>query len=279
MTFAPEKGMNLLSLKKDKLELIDQSTTDLFEERCAGLGALIGPHFYQKKESLLPPPPPMTLFPHLPKILAKGQKDFFSHGIGRYVPWQFQAEEAKIVAKLTSVDLFKGIPLSDLEGSNFYLTYEAEILDDRIRIKISSNSDTESLIGLHYYYQMKSPSAVHGNIDPFYYEKGEKKELPKEWLNDQKELFIPIDSEIDYGFHPKLENGKGTLSLKTKEYELRFEIVPEDQSEFSIQVYHPKESSFVCIEPISAANPRGKIPKKGSLTIDLFITLFQDQTD
>ena len=56
-TFNPEVGMNLMSLKKDKIEAIDQSTRPLFEERCAGLGALIGPHFHNQRDDLLPPHP------------------------------------------------------------------------------------------------------------------------------------------------------------------------------------------------------------------------------
>ena len=272
-TFAPELGMNLISLKKDKLELLDVTTEELFFERRAGLGALIGPHFYHQKETLLPPPCPADLFPHIPKFIAKGQKDFFSHGIARYVPWQHIASEEKITAKISSVDIYKSYLLSELEGLNFYMTYEAEILEDRFRIKIFSNSDTQSLIGLHYYYALYGQSFVDGDVASYYYDKGEKKPLEENWKLDSHKIHLDTKQELDFGFHPILKDSIGTLTLTTGKYVLKQEIQPLDGSEYSVQIYHPIDKNFICIEPISAANPRGDCPKQGHLVVDLFITL------
>ena len=55
-TFLPEKGMNMISYKKGTLEVIDQSTKNLFDERFAGLGALIGPHFHPSRRNARPSP-------------------------------------------------------------------------------------------------------------------------------------------------------------------------------------------------------------------------------
>ena len=272
-TFAPELGMNLISLKKDKLELLDTSTEDLFFERCAGLGALIGPHFHQQKETILPSTCPTDLFSHIPKLIAKGQKDFFSHGIARYVPWQYTASEDKITAKVSSVDVYKGYLLSELECLNFYMTYEAEILEDRFRIKIFSNSDTQSLIGLHYYYAIYGQSFIDGTVEPYYYDKGLKKPLEDKWKHNNNNVFLDIKQDLDFGFHPILKNSIGTITLTTEKYILKQEIQPVDGSEYSIQIYHPIDRNFICIEPISASNPRGNTPKQGHLVIDLFITL------
>src|SRR5947209_3792431 len=88
-TFLPEKGMNLVSFKKGNLEVIDQSTLPLFEERFAGLGALIGPHFHRRLPETLPHIADESLFPHIARVKAKGAADPFSHGIGRYAPWTY----------------------------------------------------------------------------------------------------------------------------------------------------------------------------------------------
>ncbi len=76
--FMPSKGMNLVSLKKGECEAIDQLTKPLFEERYAGLGAMIGPHFHHRLESEIQPVKNASLFPQ-----TKGLKESFSHGIGR----------------------------------------------------------------------------------------------------------------------------------------------------------------------------------------------------
>jgi hypothetical protein len=81
--FLPEKGMNLISYKKDETEVIDQSTRNLFEERFAGLGALIGPHFHHRKTEVIPPIKDESLFPHIARLKAKGIQEPFSHGIDR----------------------------------------------------------------------------------------------------------------------------------------------------------------------------------------------------
>src|SRR5690349_11544962 len=87
-TFLPDKGMNLVSYKKGGVEVIDPSTKSLFEERYAGLGALIGPHFHRRRTDALPKIPDESLFPHIARVKAKGVHDPFSHGIARYAPWK-----------------------------------------------------------------------------------------------------------------------------------------------------------------------------------------------
>jgi hypothetical protein len=278
-TFAPSKGMNLLSLKRDKLEVIDQSTAELFEERAAGLGALIGPHFYHLKDELIPAPPKDNLFPHIPKMKAKGQKDLFSHGIGRYVPWKYQATDTSISAKLSSVDSFEEYLLSDLEGLNFYMTFDAELLEDRLRIHMTSNSDLFSVIGLHYYFTMAPGSYVESTIEKTYNDMGTFKALPQEWLDSDHKLHLNLDEEADFGFIPLLHNQAGTVTLHTPDHELNLQISPQENSEVSFQVYHPKGASFVCIEPISAKNPRGFLPKQGNLIVDIQITDQRHQSD
>lgn len=271
--FCPDKGMNLVSLKKGSVELIDQSTAPLFDERFAGLGALIGPHFYHLPENLLPHSCPESLFPHIGALISKGQKDLFSHGIGRYVPWKYQFDDSRIIAKLASVDSYEGYPLSELEGCNFFMSYEAEILDDRFRIKIHSKSDTRSVIGLHYYFNLKRPGFVSGSFETYYYDKGQKKDIPNIWKAGTQKILLNLDNSFDQGFIPLEYMGINEVLLTTSEFRLKMQITQLEGSELSVQVYHPENSSYVCVEPISAENPRGPLPKEGNLMIDFFIDL------
>ena len=69
-TFIPDGGMNLVSYKLGNIEVIDQNTHSLYEERKAGLGALIGPHFHHRQHI-----PEFkfddSLFPHINLIKKK----------------------------------------------------------------------------------------------------------------------------------------------------------------------------------------------------------------
>ena len=152
--FLPEKGMNFVSLKKGEIEAIDQSTRRGFEERFAGLGAMIGPHFHHRK--LLPPPPDPKLFPHV-----ANSSEPFSHGIGRYAPWNVEGScEMHIDATLSGSDTWNGVALKDLEGQDFKMTYSAKLLDEGLQIELSVVSDTESIVGLHTYYALADGAGV-----------------------------------------------------------------------------------------------------------------------
>ena len=133
-TFAPDKGMNLLSYKKGDIEVIDQSTKGLFDERCAGLGALIGPHFHHRNSRIVPPVEDKSLFPHLAALRAKGVKEPFSHGIARYVPWKVEASDNRIHAELSGKDEWKGVPIAQLEGQDFTMTYTASLESSGLNI-------------------------------------------------------------------------------------------------------------------------------------------------
>ena len=64
--FLPDRGMNMISFKRGDVQVIDQSTRSLFEERFAGLGALIGPHFHHRNPAIIPKLKDESLFPILP---------------------------------------------------------------------------------------------------------------------------------------------------------------------------------------------------------------------
>jgi hypothetical protein len=255
-TFLPEKGMNLISLKKDEIEVIDQSTRNLFEERYAGLGALIGPHFHHRKPQLIPQIKEEQLFPHIARVKAKGIQEPFSHGIARYAPWKAEATVNSVKAQLTGKDTWNGVALSALEGQNFNMRLEAHLQEEGLFLTLSVVSDTASLVGIHYYYALPhGKGKVKSDVQNLVGIEGEFKPIPADWSFDsQQKLTFDLQHEADYTFHPYPDRLKGNILLETELYEIRtrYDCVC---SENCWQLYHPKDASFVCIEPISAQDP------------------------
>lgn len=271
-TFLPEKGMNLISYKKGDLEIIDQSTLALFEERYAGLGALIGPHFHRRKAETLPKIPDESLFPHIARVKAKGIAEPFSHGIARYAPWQATATENKVKATLSGKDTWNDVPLSALEGQNFKMNFQAELTPQGLILNLDIVSDTDSLVGIHYYYHLpKNKGRVIAGIQPSYLEQGEFKLLLSEWnVSAQHVLTFDLEDEADFTFFPYPNPREGKITLDAETYKLVTTYNCQSQ-ENCWQLYHPKGASFVCIEPISSQDPRHPNLSVSSLRIALEI--------
>lgn len=271
-TYLPEKGMNMISFKKGNLEVIDQSTKNLFEERFAGLGALIGPHFHHRKTETLPKVKDESLFPHIARVKAKGIQEPFSHGIARYAPWKAEAEESKIQAMLTGKDLWNGIPLAELEGQNFKMTFDAELLPDGLHIKLSVVSDRDSVVGIHYYYDLPNKKGnIISEVQKLIIDRNQKKSIPSDWnFNEQHQLNYSLDGDADFTFFPFPDPIEASILLDTGLYRLRTNYTCQSQ-ENSWQLYHPSGASFVCIEPLSAQDPRHPNLTVSSLSIHLQI--------
>ena len=201
-TFLPEDGMNLKSFKRNNIEVIEQSTINLFTERKAGLGALIGPHFHQ--QDYVAKELNDSIFPHIALSKKQGRKDPLSHGIARYVPWNYQASTTQIKAKLTGRDSYKGIPLKTFEGQDFILTFEARLLSDGLTIKYCVESEKPSVIGLHYYYRFQETGLIHGHFENLFRDQNQWIEIPKKWKKngDNSLLNIKLPQALDYGFVP-----------------------------------------------------------------------------
>lgn len=258
-TFLPEKGMNLISFKKGDLEIIDQSTKQDFEERFGGLGPLIGPHFHRRLPAIIPKIQDENLFPHIAFAKAHGSSDPFSHGIARYAPWKAEVNEnsTKVTAILTGKDLWNGVALSALEGQNFTMKFEAELKETGLFLDLSIVSDTDSLVGIHYYLALpNSNGSIFASVKDHYVNKGNKIPVPAAWLPDSDHkmvLKIDKDKDIDFTFlphHPR----EGKIRLETETYQLNvsYSSVSEENC---FQIFHPKNASYVCIEPISSQDP------------------------
>ena len=277
-TFAPEKGMNLVSFKRGELEAIDQCTTSLFQERCAGLGALIGPHFHHRKDEDIPKNFDCSLFPHIEALKAKGQKEFFSHGIARYVPWRFDHSETQIHAKLDGKDLYQGVPVKDLEGQQFEMLFHASLVHDGLLIQLTIHSEKPSVIGFHYYYRSSEQSVVQAYVQDQYRDQNEWKQLEDEIFEKQRhKLTFPSSKTSDFGFKPFQHDNHPyhLISLKNPDSILHVEYTSSNEKETSWQLYHPEGATYTCIEPLSAVNPRKPLLKTSNLQMK--ISIFPNQ--
>lgn len=272
-SFFPEKGMNMISFKKGNVEVMDQGTRELFEERYAGLGALIGPHFHHRKKETIPVIKDESLFPHIARIRAKNISEPFSHGIARYAPWKFEATATRIRAEITGKDTWNGVPLAELEGQNFKMTYVAELTPTRLEIELSVVSDADSLVGLHYYYHLPNgKGTIKSRIQNTLLEQSIAKPIPQSWnFSEQHQLVLPLDQAIDNTFFPFPDPLEGRIYLETETYQLLTTYQCASQ-ENSWQLYHPAGATFVCIEPLSAQDPRHPNLTVSSLRVQLQIT-------
>lgn len=273
-TYLPDEGMNLISYKMNDIEIIDQSTRNLFLERKAGLGALIGPHFYHRK--VIPTNFDLSLFPHIKERTKQGITEPFSHGIGRYVPWKYVSSETQIKAELHGRDLYKGTPLSVFEGQDFAMTYSAKLIPTGLVIEYTVTSENPSVIGLHYYYQIRGKSLLIAQVGNTYRDQSEWKSIPKSWMGKRADqLSFDLGQEADFGFIPKKKEAGDhnyQFLLNTESYSLHVDFHAASETEVCCQIYHPKESSFVCIEPISARNP--PLPQLTSSILEVKLEIF-----
>lgn len=276
-TFLPDQGMNLASFKRGNIEVIDQSTRKGFDERFAGLGPLIGPHFHRKRPALIPKYDQKTLelFPHIKRCLDAGIEDPFSHGIARYAAWKAESGKDFIKAKITGKDEWNGVPLAKLEGQQFIMEMTAALSSKGLSIHLSVVSDTDSLVGTHYFYRLPNGKGrVVSHVGDKCYRKGELVPVPSEWLYNGHELNFDLAQDADYTFFPAPDPLKGDIWLETEEYRLKTHTECDCQ-ESSWQLYHPHGASFVCIEPVSAQDPRHPNLSVSALTISLQIEPLQ----
>lgn len=271
--FLPDKGMNMISFKKGDIEVIDPSTKGIFEERFAGLGALIGPHFHRRRAACVPAVKDESLFPHIARVKAKGVTDPFSHGIGRYAPWKATATENKVEATLTGKDQWNGVSLAELEGQEFSMTFSAELLSTGLRLRLGIVGGTDSIVGIHYYYRLPKGSVkVIAGVQDHYLNDRRLTRLPEDLYDDSEHrLIFDLSRAADYTFYPFPEKSGGAITLETEEYTLVTTYKAQSQ-ENGWQLYHPEGASYVCIEPLSAKDPRHPNLTVSSLEIELSLS-------
>lgn len=278
-TFCVEKGMNLMSLKFGSFEIIDQSTSILFNQRAAGLGALIGPHFHHRKDKDIVAVKDPFLFPHLELLRQKAIKEPFSHGIARYVPWELTLlSKTGFEANLSSKTKYKDIPYGQLEDMDFEMTLKAFLTSTGLMIDYSINSSKPSVLGFHYYYALHKdgPNIVESNVKNEYVDTGEIKKIPDSFGYDTNthDLKFNLVNPSDYNFKPypqlKFNSTISSIKLRRPDYTLQVDYTCAT-TDNSWQLYHPKGASFACIEPLSANDPREPKSNISGLTLHLSI--------
>lgn len=276
LIFNAEKGMNLMSFKWGPFQLIDQTTMVLFNQRAAGLGALIGPHFHHRPSNLIVPIEDETLFPHLSLNKEKNIAEPFSHGIARYVPWTItEQSENSVKAHLSSKNLWKNITLSSLEGQEFEMNFLATIKDGTLLIDYSITSQNPSVVGMHYYYAIdpKGKNTIRAKVKDQMNDQGVLRPSKNIVGYDQEEHLLEFDlvNGIDMGFKPHPHEFMGLIDLITPSYDLHFSYTSAIRQN-SWQLYHPKGASYVCIEPLSATDPRKPQEKISGISLALNLT-------
>ncbi len=271
-TYLPQQGLSLVSYQKNGVEVMDQATRQDFEERSEGVGVMIGPHFHRRKPETIPPLEDESLFPHIAKVKEHGGTDPFSHGVGRYAPWEVEVTETSVKGTLSGADTWHGVPLSSIEGQNFKMTYNAELTPEGLAIEMSVVSDRDSVVGIHYFYQLPNGKGrIVSQIQDHYIANNETQSIPSDWdFDDQNTLIYPLDRDTDFTFHPFPNPREGKIVLETDEFNLETTYRCASQ-ENAWQVWHPKGASFVCIEPISAQDPRHPNLTVSSISINLKI--------
>lgn len=254
--FSPTHGMNLLSFKKNGLELIDQSTKDDFKRRFGGLGPLIGPHFYHREREDIKEIDEKS-FPHIKVLGDLSKTDPLSHGIGRYVSWNYDETSTSISGHICGLDTHNGQTLASFEGFNFELKFHAKVTASGLDIKYSVSSQMHpSTIGLHYYLSLPDKKGIITmKSKDQYNDMGTFKDIPKEWKDKDGNLSFNLDRAADFGFWPDSSDKCGQALLSTPSHKLKISY-KADSEQNAFQIYHPKDASFVCIEPVSAIDPR-----------------------
>ena len=248
-TFLPEKGMNLISYSyqfdNKIIEAIDQETLPLFEERSAGLGALIGPHFHNRAIEKLP---------NIPQLYNRENitSDPFSHGMSRYTAWHYTHTNNEIKGSLTGRDLFQKIPLQEIEGFDFSLQFCGALSDRGLNISYSGQGGGPIVVGLHYYYALKE-GLVRGDVQDHYRDQMDLLPIPNSWKQGEK-LHFKVEKPLDFTFFPKQEEGK--VDLMRNDGSISISYKSQDSNNQSLQIWHPENASFICLEPIGANNPR-----------------------
>lgn len=273
-TYLPEKGMTMISYKKGKQEVIDQSTKPLFEERFAGLAPLIGPHFHRRKPEILPKIPNEEAFPHIAKVKARGEGiDPFTHGVGRYAPWNYEATETTIKGVLKGSDVWNDVELKTIENQDFTMHFFAELTPKGLKLELSVVSDSDSIIGIHYYYHLpRGTGTVYSKVQDKYIAIDKVLKIPHSWNYDEKTqlLTYPLNQDTDFTFHPFPDPTAGEVLLDAGDYQIKTHFTAPSE-ECAFQLWHPVDASFVCIEPVSAYNPRGLNLSVSSVKIELEI--------
>jgi galactose mutarotase-like enzyme len=165
-----------------------------------------------------------------------------------------------------------GTPLAQLQGQDFRMTMDVDLSPEGLHLNLSVISDFDSLVGIHYYYALPNGKGrVHSDVRPTYRDGDEVKDLPTDWeIDAQNGLSYDLSHAADYGFYPYKNPCGAHIVLDTEAYRLHTEYSTTCQ-ENTWQLYRPAGAEFVCVEPMTAQDPRKPLLSVSSISIDLRI--------
>lgn len=267
--FLPNQGMALASYTCNEIEIIDQGTKGEFEKNFAGLGPLIGPHFYMRNVGIIPSTAKEF---YNERKQSQPSGDPFCHGIARYANWKAKVKDQTIYAELSGKDTLEGTPLSSLQGQDFKIRFDVILHSKGLKLHLSIVSETDSLVGIHYYYSLgKEKAHVTSKVQEKCILGGTRTSIPWE-RNAEGEVKILLNGELDHDiectFFPYPNPLEGEILLETSKYRLITRTKNPSQ-EHCWQLWYPKGSSFVCIEPMSAQDPHHPNLTVSQIEIDL----------
>lgn len=110
---------------------------------------------------------------------------------------------------------------------------------------------------MHTYYGLsKGKGTITTRVRDHYNDQGELKPFPSTWnYQTDHTLIYPLIQPTDFGFQPYPDPLHGMIQLKTESHGIKVEYWCQNE-ENSFQIWHPEEASFVCLEPLSAKDPR-----------------------
>lgn len=238
ITVAPDRGLSLISICWRGMEILDKRSKADFLAVRKGLGPLILPHFNQFASA---PRVDKQAFPHIAALESRGVKHPFQHGIGRYVPWQFEVRGDEIRGVINGDMTCNGYSLAELNGYDFKAAVGYSLISDGLEIAFDVRGDQPVAAGIHFYYDLveRAKASVV---------------LPGSCLAGEKRLHL--EEPLDRSFPMKigLPRTEAICTLTTPRYSLVTTFPtggPPEGSFDTLVVFSPADATFACIEPVS----------------------------
>ena len=238
ITVAPDKGFSLISFCWRGMEILDKRLKADFLAVRKGLGPLIVPHFNQFASV---PRVDKRAFPHIAALESRGVKHPFQHGIGRYVPWQFEVMGDEIRGVINGDMTCNGYSLSELTGYDFTAAVAYSLISDGLEIAFDVRGEQPVAAGIHFYYDLveKAQASVL---------------LPGSSLAGETCLQLEDPLDRSYPMKIGLPRTDAICSLATPRYSLMTTFPtggPPEGSFDTLVVFSPAGTTFACIEPVS----------------------------
>lgn len=237
-------GMALMEFTIYNKSILNQDLKNDFYKYRKGLGPIILPHFNQASpiifENINLDGEKYKFFPHIKYLQEIGIFHPFQHGIGRYIAWNYQANNNTIIGQISGDDKINNITLKDLNGFDFDGKVIYKLFQNYLSIVLQVSGEMPVASGIHFYYDSVDENSIISL---------------KVCNNKDTVRMISLNKNNNDVLTPIADkNGFFYCSLKTKRYTLLTKFMVEgsqDKVFDSIVIFNNIDKKFVCIEPIS----------------------------